>query len=264
MIAVSHQATMALYFHQERQQELLRRKMVGLERILRCKHLVAHVEAHVTRLRSHAQELCGRVDWQGQDDESLRLDLVCSKLRLLSAECESSIDAAMDAILAVSEATAGQEGVLHAQLTKVLRARNAKQHVERLRDQAVGVSLSRARARERDQSPVGGQFVGEFAHFQTMSKEREESNNESAAVCGGGGVGLGGGWGLGGGGNGCEDAGSPGGVREGGGAGLGAGGGGRGGGGGVAMVKELEDGLQVQVLKSSLYSDFLRRNVLEH
>ena len=50
------QATLALYFHQERQQELLRRKMVGLERLLRCDHLVSHVEAHVRYERARESE----------------------------------------------------------------------------------------------------------------------------------------------------------------------------------------------------------------
>jgi len=245
MVAVSQQATIALYFHQERQQELLRRKMVGLERILRCKHLVSHVEAHVSRLRSHAEELCGRVDWQRQDDESLRLHHVCSKLRLLSAECESSIDAAMDAIQAVSEVMQGQEGVLNAQLTKVLRARTAKQHVERLRDQAAN-ALNRERERERERDllgePRGGVLgvggpapaLGSQSLELARARDREASLGiQAAATCRGAAGAT----------TSSPDAVSAGRVGEGAAVSLGKGVGSRGG-GGVAMVKELEDGLQ--------------------
>lgn len=96
---------------------------------------MSHVEAHVTRLRSQAEDMCGSVAWENGDEEGVALDRVCAQLTLLSVECEKSIDAAMDAIQAVSEATQGEEGVIHVQLTKVLRARTAKQHVERLRHQ---------------------------------------------------------------------------------------------------------------------------------
>ena len=41
---------------------------------------VERIVVHTSLARS--EELCGRVDWQRQDDESLRLHHVCSKLRL--------------------------------------------------------------------------------------------------------------------------------------------------------------------------------------
>lgn len=98
MAEVSQQATLALYFYQERQQELLRRKMQALERLLHCDHLVSHVEAHVCRLKSQAEDLCGRVESDSEEASSAALDHLCSQLRSLCSECETSIDAAMDAI----------------------------------------------------------------------------------------------------------------------------------------------------------------------
>ena len=72
--------------------------MVGLDGILRCKLLVNHVEAHVSRLKLQAEALCGLVNWEKEDAETSALHRVCCQLRHLSSECETSIDVAMDAI----------------------------------------------------------------------------------------------------------------------------------------------------------------------
>ena len=72
--------------------------MVGLDGILRCKLLVNHVEAHVSRLRLQAEALCGLVNWEKEEAETSALHQVCCQLRHLTSECETSIDVAMDAI----------------------------------------------------------------------------------------------------------------------------------------------------------------------
>jgi len=124
----------SLYFEQERQQELIRRKISALERLFSCKQFVSHIEAYTLRLSSQAEDLCGGISLKDQDTRTL--DALSSHLKRLSLECESCIDRAMDAIQAVGDASVqGGERVMHEQLTRILRARTAKQNVDRLKDQ---------------------------------------------------------------------------------------------------------------------------------
>jgi len=138
-----------LFFELERQQEIIRRKVASLERLMQCKLFVGQMESFTLRLQSHAEELFSGIRIKQETPNTL--DALCSQLSSLSMQCEQCIGHAIDAVKAVGDAPIGEEAILQQQLGKILQARNAKQHVDRLKDQVQG-----ALAQKLGKSPSPG------------------------------------------------------------------------------------------------------------
>eukprot|EP00288_Rhodomonas_lens_P014656 CAMPEP_0177711532 /NCGR_PEP_ID=MMETSP0484_2-20121128/11912_1 /TAXON_ID=354590 /ORGANISM="Rhodomonas lens, Strain RHODO" /LENGTH=608 /DNA_ID=CAMNT_0019223273 /DNA_START=229 /DNA_END=2052 /DNA_ORIENTATION=+ len=132
-----------LLFELERQQELIRRKLASLERLMKCKQFVAHMEAFTLRLQSHAEELFSGIRIKQETPNTL--DALCSQLSSLSVQCGLCIDQALTAVEAVGVAPLGEEVVLEQQLSKILQAQETKQHVDRLKDQVEGALAQKQR-----------------------------------------------------------------------------------------------------------------------
>eukprot|EP00293_Proteomonas_sulcata_P012225 CAMPEP_0184293318 /NCGR_PEP_ID=MMETSP1049-20130417/4792_1 /TAXON_ID=77928 /ORGANISM="Proteomonas sulcata, Strain CCMP704" /LENGTH=410 /DNA_ID=CAMNT_0026601275 /DNA_START=88 /DNA_END=1321 /DNA_ORIENTATION=- len=119
------------FFELERQQELIRRKVASLERLMQCKQTVTDLENFTSKLQTHAQELFSGIRIKQETPNTL--DALCSQLSSLSVECERYIDQAMNSVEDVGEAPLGGEAVLQQQLTKIAQARMAKEHVDRIK-----------------------------------------------------------------------------------------------------------------------------------
>mmetsp|Transcript_6127 Transcript_6127/g.14114 ORF Transcript_6127/g.14114 Transcript_6127/m.14114 type:complete len:845 (+) Transcript_6127:103-2637(+) len=149
-------ASIKLFFELERQQELIRRKIASLERLMQCKQFVSHMESFTARLQSHAEELFSGIRIKQETPNTL--DALCSQLSSLSMQCEACIHQAMDAVQAVGEAPVGEEFILQQQLTKIVHARSAKRHVDSLKNQVEGAL---AEKRSNGVSKSTGDFDGD-------------------------------------------------------------------------------------------------------
>ena len=153
-------ASIKLFFELERQQELIRRKIASLERLMQCKQFVSHMESFTARLQSHAEELFSGIRIKQETPNTL--DALCSQLSSLSMQCEACIDQAMDAVQKVGEAPQGEEFILQQQLTKIVHARSAKRHVDALKNQVEGALAEKRQGSTKAlaSSPPSGGFAG--------------------------------------------------------------------------------------------------------
>eukprot|EP00960_Hanusia_phi_P067347 766607-Hanusia_phi.AAC.4 len=165
--------SIVLFFELERQQEIIRRKVASLERLMQCKLFVGQMESFTLRLQSHAEELFSGIRIKQETPNTL--DALCSQLSSLSMQCEQCIGHAIDAVKAVGDAPIGEEAILQQQLGKILQARNAKQHVDRLKDQVQGALAQKL---GKNHSPVRTAMPGgsvPAAPIGSSSREPEAS-----------------------------------------------------------------------------------------
>jgi hypothetical protein len=71
-------ASIGLFFELERQQELVRRKIASLERLMHCKLFVGQVDSFTARLQKHAEQLFSGIRIKQETPNTL--DTLCSQL----------------------------------------------------------------------------------------------------------------------------------------------------------------------------------------
>ena len=135
--------SITIFFELEKQQELVRRKIASLQRLMQCKLFVGQVEHFTGRLQKHAVDLFSGIRIKQETPNTL--DTLCSQLSSLSMKCEESILQAMDAVKAVGEASQSEDtdALVQQQLSKIRQAHNAKEHVDRLKSEVEGAIQSK-------------------------------------------------------------------------------------------------------------------------
>ena len=171
-------ASIQLFFELERQQELIRRKIEKLERLVQCKEFVSHMELYTSSLKLHATELCEGIRMKQETPHTL--DALCSQLSSLSMHCENCIDHALDAMQAVGEAPQGEEAVLQEQIRKILQARSAKQHVDKLKDK-VKVVLEEKLSSQGHHGVAPGSLMADADAGDKGERETMEASGEGTS-----------------------------------------------------------------------------------
>ena len=202
-------ASIGLFFELERQQELVRRKIASLERLMHCKLFVGQVDSFTARLQKHAEQLFSGIRIKQETPNTL--DTLCSQLASLSMQCEESIMLAMEAVKAVGEAaneasSHGTSALVEQQLSRIRQANSAKEHVDRIKSEVEDALASKRAAVLPEQTTNSRHEVAGGSRYAAAAARRppvlgHPGGGRGSAVSGGSETGSE----VGGGGGGGED-----------------------------------------------------------
>ena len=209
------QASISLFFELERQQELVRRKIASLERLMHCKLFVGQVDSFTARLQKHAEQLFSGIRIKQETPNTL--DTLCSQLSSLSMQCEESIMLAMEAVKRAGEAAQDSSShetsaLVQQQLSRIRQANSAKEHVDRIKSEVEDALASKRAAVLPDQQHQQDHAAGSRAAGAAAARRPPLASSPPAAagrsggsaihagsrVSGGGGGGVSVGGGVGG------------------------------------------------------------------